>query len=190
MVSLPTYYENTIMDCEFSVSERDYADAWLLYQSRFGRLKGKNMKTVLCMVLAVLSGCYIPSYHSQYGTFWIPAMVALAALAGAVYVQILLPQRVLARGGELYRSNGFLSLPSHLQLYRDSYCEENEYEKIVGHWTDHLGCSETNSLFVVMGGWDRELLVIPKRNLTPEELQRVSEHFQNTFVEKYRLYKS
>lgn len=187
---MPTYYENTIVNCGISVSEQDYTGAWLLYQSRFGRLKGKNTKTVLCMVLAVLSGCYIPSYLEQYDTFWIPAIVVLAALAGAVYFQILLPQKVLARGRELFRSSKFLSLPSQLQLYRDSYGEENAYEKIVGHWTDHLGCSETGDLFVVMGGWDRELLVIPKRNLTREEIQKVSEHFQNTFVEKYRLYKS
>lgn len=186
---MPTYYENTILGCKIAVSEQDYANAWLVYQSRFGRLKGKNTKTVLCMVLAVLSGCYIPSYLEQYDTFWIPVVVVLAALAGAVYFQILLPQKVIEHGRELFRSSKFLSLPSQLLLYRDSYCEENAYEKIVGHWTDHLGCSETGSLFVVMGGWDRELLVIPKRDLTSDEIQKVSEHFQNTFVEKYRLYK-
>lgn len=187
---MPTYYENKVAACEITVSEQEYAAAWTLYQARFGRLKGKNLKTFLCMALAVLSGCYIPTYLAQYDSFWIPAAVVLIGLAGAVYFQILLPQQEMGYGRELYRNSKFLSLPAQISLYRDSYCEENQYEKIVGHWTDTLGCSETKQLFVVMGGWDRMLLVLPKKNLTPEETQRVSEHFQNTFVEKYKLYKN
>lgn len=186
---MPTYYENAVAQAEFSLTGEEYASAWLLYQSRFGRLKNNTLKTVLCVVVAILSGCYIPSYLTQYATFWIPAAVAAAALAAAVYFQILLPREEYKKGLTLFSNSRFLALDAKVELYRDSYVEENRYEKITGHWTDTLGCSETKELFVVMGGWDRQLLVLPKRTLSPQDTGAVSSHFQNTFVRSYKFHK-
>lgn len=183
---MPTFYEgDAIAEFENPVSEEEYALAWRLFQEKQGSLRQKELFSLLFALAAVASLLYLPTYSAKYATFWIPILIVALCLLGIVWQQVLLPGRVKRRGMETYRSNRLLSLPARVRLYRDSYQERNQYERIEGHWTDMSGCVEGNTLFVVTGGWDRSLLVIPKKNLSEEQVRRVSDHFQNTFVKKY-----
>lgn len=182
---MPTYYENHVATFENSVTREEYLQAWMLDQAVNGRLRNRGGKTILLAVVAALCLFYMPYYSSLYGTVWIPAGVAAACVLAAAYYQVWLTHWAQKRAAVCFESNRLLSQTAQVSLYRDSYTVENEYEELQGHWTDNTACVETGELFVITGGWDRPLLVIPKHNVGPEQVQQVSEHFERTFVKKY-----
>lgn len=186
---MPTFYEGeAFLTLENSVSEEDYVHAWRLYQDRFGALRHREFWVMGAgVLLAVYALCYLYPAWPVLWTDFLPVVLLLALIAVFLFVQPYAAQR---EGQARYRQNQLLQLPMELQLYRDSYIEQNEYERLQGHWTDMNGCVETAALFVAMGGWDRRLLVIPKRSLTEAQVETLRAHFQDAFARKfYRIQK-
>ena len=67
---------------------------------------------------------------------------------------------------------------------------KSDVEQYTGHWTDNTACVESPRLFVLTGGWDRNLLILPKRSLTDQQVEQLREHFERTFVRRYVRRKS
>ena len=112
-------------------------------------------------------------------------MLAAGCGFAIFYYGFLLPHWVSQQGEASFDSQKLLGEPCEIQLYRDSYQIRNRWETISGHWTDHTACMETEELFVVTGGWDRNLLIIPKRSLEQGQVQDVHTHFERTFAKKF-----
>lgn len=167
-------------------TQPEYAEAFALYHRQQGLLYRNKAKAAVFVVLAVLAGFILKGYYNRFGTVWVPCAIIVFCVGAANYYLLYVPEKVRKLGAEEYQSNLLLALPYTVTVYRDGYSEENPYETFLGYWADRTGCAENASFFVVMGGWDRSLLIIPKKDLTPQQQEGLTSHFANTFVKKYK----
>ena len=182
---MPTYYEGApIVNFENEISEEQYVRAWEVYQTRKGVLRGREIKCFFLFAAAALIAIWIPVYRSHFTTFWLPVCGIVICLVLCGYYLFLMPRAVKSHAQEVFRSNRLLGLPDRVEIYRDSFLVQNEYESLSGHWTDFSECLETPGLFVLLQGWDRTLLVIDKEDLPPEKIAVLSGHFSSVYVNK------
>ena len=183
---MPTFYEGSVGTVETEITREEFTAAWRLDQERNGRLKNIGVKRAAAMVvfLAVIFWG-IPAYPRYFATVWAPLILAAGCGAVLVYYGILLPRWVEQQGEACFDSQVLLGKPCEVQLYRDSYIIKNAWETITGHWTDNTACIENADLFVITGGWDRNLLVIPKRSLCSGQAEVFHAHFERAFAKRF-----
>lgn len=183
---MPTYYEGSVGSVKTQVTREEFSAAWRLDQEKNGRLKNigvKRVAAVAAFLLVLVWG--IPVYSRYFATIWAPLVLAAGSGFAIFYYGFLLPHWVSQQGEACFDSQKLLGEPCEIELYRDSYQIRNRWETISGHWTDHTACMETEELFVVTGGWDRNLLIIPKRSLEQGQVQDFHTHFERTFAKKF-----
>lgn len=183
---MPTYYEGAVSSFRAAVTREEYIEAWCLDQEMSGKLKNLSAKKLtVCALLALVLFGVMPFYSRFFSTIWVPMLLAVLCIGWNLYYALYLPRWARQSAGRCFDSNRLLAEEFEVCLYRDSYTARSRFETYTGHWTDHTACAENGALFVVTGGWDRNLLVIPKRALTGEQAAEVSEHFARTFTQKY-----
>lgn len=183
---MPGFYEGEpVARISGELRAEEYAQAWVMLEQRYGTLRTAGKKALALAVMLVLLLCLLPWYAARYASFYIPAVVAALCLFGIWWQLLYRPAAAYRRGLQNYRSNRLITLPAQLTLYRDSYFIQNQYEEKNGYWTDFAACVETDSLIVAMGGWERRMLVIAKRNVPAQEQEALSSLLENTFATRY-----
>lgn len=89
------------------------------------------------------------------------------------------------RAAAVFQKNRFWQQRCKIAFYRDSVCCETAYEKISGYWSDYYACYECPAYLVVAGGWDRHLLIVDKKQLSPGQREAVSAHMREQFANRY-----
>ena len=187
---MPTYYEGeAIAAIENYVSEDDFVSAYVNAQARRGKLQFAKIKAALFGILGVWFLLMIPAYQSSYQNWRLPVCCALVCLFMAAYFLFLLPAETRGTARAVYQSNQLIRMDHTVTLYRDSYQIKNKYETLRGHWTDIRECVETEAYFLLIGGWDRDLLILIKRPLEEEEITKLRSHFEAEFAKRYRRMK-
>ncbi|MCI9274330.1 MAG: YcxB family protein [Clostridiales bacterium] len=188
---MPTYYEGAVGSVRTAVTREEYIEAWRLDQEQNGRMKKLEIKKLtVFLLLGLVLFAVLPLYARFFTTQLAPVALALACAGLNVYYGLYLPRWAAGTGGRCFDSNCLLGQPFEVQLYRDSYTVKSDVEQYTGHWTDNTACVESPRLFVLTGGWDRNLLILPKRSLTDQQVEQLREHFERTFVRRYVRRKS
>lgn len=191
VILLPTYYEGAVGSVHTGVTREEYIEAWRLDQEQNGRMKKLDLKKLtVCLLLALIVFVGLPLYSRLFETQWVPLLLALCCVGLNVYYGLYLPRWAARMGGLSFDTNRLVGEVCDICLYRDSYTVQNSMEQYTGHWTDNTACVETPRLFVVTGGWDRNLLILPKRSLTQQQAEELRAHFERTFVRRYLRKKS
>lgn len=184
---MPTFYEGSPIEAvEQTVSAADYASAYYWVQSSFSLLHRREVRAGICLTLAVIVGSMIPLYSSRFLTLWGPFCAIIILLASAANFFFVQPITIRNWAEELYDSNALLALPQKITVYRDSVIAENGREQFSQYWTDFSGCVETKEAFVIHGSSERNLLILKKDGLSPEQKSRLSAHFADTFASRYQ----
>jgi len=184
---MPTFYEMKPVEILEQTMEADeYAAAYLAAQESISSLRKKEVKAGICLTVAAVIGALIPAYHTHSATYWVPIGAIAAAVLLAALFYFVQPSNIKRWAAELYRSNALLALPEKISIYRDSVLIENQYEQMMEYWTDFYKCVESKSLFVAIGGRERNLLVIKKQTLTEEQRNTLSAHFADAFASRYQ----
>lgn len=187
---MPTYYEGApIASFENTVSEKDYVRAWEIFEMRRGTLRGREIKCFFSLSAAVLCAVQSVAYRSNFFTAAVLCVLIAVFLLLFFYFLFLKPRSVRNYAGEVFRSQKTLALSEKIEIYRDSFRLQNEYETLCGYWTDFSECVETPGLLVLLKGTDRILLVIDKEQRSEEEKRLLSEHFSSVYARGYRLLK-
>lgn len=183
---MATYYEGgPIAVIEQTLTGGEYASGYRASGALLSSFHRRGVKAGLCLSAAVLIGSFIPLYRAKFTTFFAPACgIVLCAVFAALFY-FYQPRETERWAADLFRSNALLSLPQKISVYRDSVVIESERERILEYWTDFSGCLENERAFVLTGGRERNLLLIEKNGLSPEQEKVLSEHFSSVFARRY-----
>jgi hypothetical protein len=183
---MATYYEgDPIGVVEQTLTAEEYAPEYRAAGGILSPFHRRGVKAGLCLSAALLIGSVIPLYRARFSTVFGPICGAALCVAFAALFYFYQPREIERWAAELFRSNALLSLPQKISVYRDSVVIESEREHILEYWTDFAGCLEDGEAFVLAGGRERDLLVIKKRGLSPEQIRSLSEHFSSAFALRY-----
>lgn len=184
---MPTFYEGEpFAEFQSAVTLPQYKSAYVLAVKNSGPLHRSGVRVGLCLTAAALCALVTPSYAAKYATFWFPLCFIGVMLALAVYFGFGQAKALESTAEERFTENGLLSLPFKAVLYRDSFSVTNRCEQIRGYWTDITLCLESDTLFVLTGGWDRPLLVFPKEGMEESAVQSMSQNLASAFASRYR----
>lgn len=184
---MATSYEGSPIEViEQTLSAEEYAPEYRAAGGILSPWSRRGVKAGLCLSAALLVGSVIPLYRARFSTFFGPVCGVALCVAFAALFYFYQPREIERWAAELFRSNALLSLPQRISVYRDSVVIESERERILEYWTDFAGCLEDRKAFVFAGGRERNLLVIKKQGLSPEQTQRLSEHFSAAFAFRYQ----
>lgn len=183
---MATYYEGgPIAVLEQTLTEREYAQGYRASGVLLSSFHRRGVKAGLCLSAAVLIGSFVPLYRVKFTTFFAPGCFIVLCLVFAALLYFYQPRETERWAAELFRSNALLSLPQKISVYRDSVVMESERERIVEYWTDFSGCLENEQAFVLTGGRERNLMILEKKGLSPEQVKLLSEHFSSVFTRRY-----
>ena len=184
---MPTFYEGKPIEIlEQNVSAPGYAAAYYAAQDSLSPMHKKEVKASLCLTGAVVIGSLIPLYRTHFTSFWGPACGIVLALLLGVLFYFIQPNDIKKWAAEVYDSNALLALPEKVSIYRDSVIIENAHEQLMEYWTDFGRCIESKSAFIVLGGRERNLLIIKKQGLTEQQNSKISAHFADAFASRYQ----
>lgn len=186
---MPTFYEgNPIEVIGQTVGEDDYAAAVNAAQSTASPWNRREVRAALCVTLAVVCASVIPLYRVRFSTFLGPVCGILAFLGLAAVFFFWEPKDTADGARKIYRSNALMALPQKVSVYRDSIVTESSRERFTEYWTDFSRCVETKSAFVLVGGRERDLLLVKKAGLDPKRQAALAAHFADAFASRYQKF--
>lgn len=187
---MPTFYdEKPIEVLEQTVSAEEYAEAYYTAESSASLISRREIRAGLCVTLAVLCASSIPIYRTRFSTFFGPVCGILAFLGLAAVFFFLQPSDIRDWAKRVFQSNRLLALPQKISVYRDSIVLESDKECFTEYWTDFVRCTETPTLFALIGGRERSLLIVKKEGLSPEQTERISTCLFNAFAARYQKFR-
>lgn len=175
---------------ENKIKINDYAFAYQLYDARKGASSGKEWKASVFFVIALIMLFMILMENFNLGKVPVASIVLLICMYMCTYYIYLLPKKAKLEGEHIYKSSRLLSKSSKVEIYRDYFVMKNEYEYILRYNIEISDCIETDSSFVLIGGYEHRISVISKKYLTPEQCENISLHFKREMVRQYRQIKS
>lgn len=184
---MPSFYEgDPIAVLEQKLTQEEYAAAYVLSQEGLTPANRKEFKVAVCVAAAALTGSAIPLYYSYFYSAWLPGIVLAFFLLLGVYFAVVIPRNIREWGKTLFAACRLVQLPTKISVFRDSVRIENGTETITEYWTDFRACMENSRYIVLTGGRQRSRLILKKDGLSPADQERLSTHFKNTFVRRYR----
>ena len=183
---MPTFYEGEpIAVARQTLTAEQYARAVLFAQNHSSVWNRRGVRAAAALTAAALAFSCIPAYRYQYDTAWIPIVLGCFAVFLAAWFFFVQPENRKKRAMEFFEKNRFWKEPCKITLYRDSVSCDTQYEKIRGYWSDYSACCESEELLVVVGGWDRFLLIVAKEQIPPEQREAVSAHMRGQFAQRH-----
>ena len=188
---MPTFYEgDPLAVVRQTLTAEQYAQAAVLAESHRSIWNRRGVRAAAALTVAALAFSCIPLYRYQYATAWIPLVIGCLAVCLAAWFFWIQPENQRKRAKAVFEQNRFWQEPCQISLYRDSVCCDTPYEKISAYWSDYDACLESPAFWVVIGGWDRWLLIVDKQRTSPEQQEAVSIHLREQFASRYLRIKS
>lgn len=184
---MPGYYDSEIlMKGEFTLQPEDLAKARLVAERQLKPMARPWVRAGMLLTASVLLLAVLPQYYRWLGNAWFPASMAAILFLCALWVGIRLPKLEENALRQKYASNSFRFLPFTLQLYRDSFSLQNEYQTYEENWVDFSHCFETREYFIAAGGDAYRLLVLKKEQMTESQQEDTARCLEHHFAGRYR----
>ena len=177
---------NGIAEFDNQVKIQEYAEAYQLYDLMHGRSHGREWKSSVFFVIALIMFFILSMEHFNLVKVPAATIVLLISSYMCTHYLYLLPRKAKLLGEHIYKSSHLLSKSCHFKIERDNFTLKNDYEYIKKYNTDITDCIETDEMFVLMGGIDKKIVVISKRCLDEQQYEVLSHHFQARMVKQYR----
>ena len=156
--------EDNIPELKFdhlSIERNSFADAYFIAHSTISPIYLPIVKAGICVSLAVLSASVLPLYH----TFFSGIVVPVIAISFFLLLALFWPGIIKGRGAKIFDSNQMMSLPFSVAFFKSFFEIQNEKEIIREYWTEVDRSLETKSMFIILGGQQRPLVLIEKKNI-------------------------
>ncbi len=164
----------------------EYAEGYRLYDLRCGNSAGREIKASLFFFLGM--AMLFMLMREQFNILKLPVctIVLLICIYMCCFFIYILPNMAKQRGERIYKSSHLLSEKYTFHVHQDYFIMQNEYESLKRYYTEIHDCIETDTLFLLIGGTEKKLIVIAKRCLEQEQCETLSHFFRKEMVHQYR----
>ncbi len=184
---MPGFYEgDPFFTGEITLSPKDLAKASLLAQRQKKPASRPWVRGGMLLTASLLFLAVIPYYQAVYNEFWFPLALCLLFLLLAVGAWAVLPRLEEEEEIRRFSTDGFRLEPARVCLYRDSFTLENAFQRFTENWVDFQNCYESREYFIVTGGKNYRLLVLPKAQLSQKQQEEAAFGLQQQFAFRYK----
>ena len=181
------------MDAEFSFKSKlnikEYADGYRIFDLKRGRSAGREWKSTVFFMISMAMLFFLLMSVMDIGRMPVCAAVFLISAYMCTHYVYILPRKAKLRGEHIYKSSKMLSKEYVFDVYPDYFIMRNKNESIKRYYSDVSDCIETKNIIVIIGGFEKRFIVISKRNIEKNELEKISRYFKNRMVKQYRRIK-
>lgn len=181
--------EDNIPELKFdnlSIERNSFADAYFIAHSTISPIYLPIVKAGICVSLAVLSASVLPLYHTFFSGIVVPVISISFFLLLALFFMVVWPGIIKGRGAKIFDSNQMMSLPFSVAFFKSCFEIQNEKEMIREYWTEVDRSLETKSMFIILGGQQRPLVLIEKKNLSDEQQNKLSSFLEKVLIFKHK----
>ncbi len=182
--------ENPVLTFQNKLRIREYAEGYRLYDLIRGASKGREWKASVFFFLGIAMLFMLMMNDFNIPKLPVCTIVLLICMYMCTHYIYMLPKKAKLKGEHIFKSSKLLSKEYTFQFNKDYFIMENEFEKLKRYYTEITDCIETDELFLLIGGIEKQIIVISKRSLKEEESQILSHHFKREMIRQYRRTKS
>ena len=184
--------EDNTPELEFdhlAVERNSFADAYFIAHSTISPIHLPIVKAGVCISLAVLSASVLPLYHTFFSGIVMPTIAICFFILLALFFMIAWPSIIKGRGAKIFDSNQMMALTFSVAFFKSFFEIQNEKEIIREYWTEVDRSLETKNMFIILGGEQRPLLLIEKKNLSNEQQNKLSSFLEKVLIFKHKKVK-
>lgn len=179
-------YNTIIAEFDSKLKIQEYSRAYQLYELKYGSSSGRTWKAAVFFVCGLMVLYALGMENFDFGRFPAAAVVLLICMYMVTYYACLVPKKAKLHGEHIYKSSKLLSKPKHFIISRDCFSMQNDYESLKRFYTDITDCIETDTDFILIGGVEHSLTVISKKQISQQQIQDISRHFQREMPKQYK----
>ena len=180
-----SYYDHTILSFQNQVREKDFRQAWILWEKSAGSLRHRWLKVLIALLFLTISSFFLPGYRAHYATSFVP-ICGIALLIAFIFFQIFVKIRMAEdEADRIFGSNRLLGQPEDITITREGYTIKGGYESLKGYWAEAAQCLEAEAFYAVTGGPERPLLILCKKDIPPEKLEEFGGKMKSIFAARY-----
>lgn len=165
---------------------REYAEGYRIFDLRRGNSRGREWKSSIFFFLGLSMLFILLMNGFNVAGYPVAAIVLLICMYMCSHYLYMLPKKAKLKGEHIFRSSKLLSKEYQFDIYRDYFLMKNEYETLKRYYTEITDCIETDSIFVLIGGFEHRVTVISKRCLSEEKSEKLTELFSSEMIKQYR----
>lgn len=165
---------------------REYSEGYRIFDLRRGNSRGREWKSTVFFILGISMLFILMINGFNIAGYPVAAIVLLICMYMCSHYLYMLPKKAKLRGEHIYKSSKLLSKEYQFDIYRDYFLMKNEYETLKRYYTDITDCIETDSIYVLIGGYEHRVTVISKRCLSNEQCEKLTELFSREMIKQYR----
>ncbi len=168
------------------ISEEEYGKGCRIYDLRKGRSAGREWKASVFFALAMLMLFILMRSGFDIIQNPLSPVILGACVFMCIFYIIILPFAAEKKGRDTFRKSSLLCKEYEIRIYRDRLEMKNKNEYLKRYYTEITDCIETNEIFVLIGGIEKNLLVISKNGLQEDEKDQLSRIFRKEMIRQYR----
>ena len=163
-----------------------YANAYFIAHSTISPIYLPIVRAGICLSLAILAASALPFYITFFSGFVAPVVAICFFVLLAVFFIFIWPGIVKGRGANIFESNQLMALPFSISFFKSFFEITNEKETIREYWTEVDRSLETKNLFIILGGEQRPLVLINKKELSDQQQSKISSFLEKVLVFKHK----
>lgn len=168
---------------------RDYAEGYRLFDLKRGKSAGREWKSTIFFMISMLMLFLLLMSKFNLAKMPVCAIIMLISAYMCTYYVYILPRKAKLMGEHIYKNSKLLSKKYEFEVYGDYFIMKNQYESLKRYYSEITDCMETNDIFVLVGGIEKRLIVIAKRELTENQKEKISKLFHQHMIKQYRRIK-
>lgn len=168
------------------ISEEEYGEGCRIYDLRKGRSAGREWKASVFFALAMLMLFILMRSGFDVSSNPLSPLILAACVFMCIFYIIILPAAAEKKGRATFRKSSLLCMEYEIKIFRDRLEMKNKNEYLKRYYTEITDCIETNEIFVLIGGIEKNLLVISKNGLQEDEKDQLSRIFRKEMIRQYR----
>jgi hypothetical protein len=168
-----------------TLTEKDYCTAYCAVKRFAFPRQRRSIRAGICLTAAALAASTIPACLNFYRTAVPSAVITAAAVILAALIWFLQPAVDSRRAAAVFRSCPLMAQPCRVTVTRDHAVVQSKYENYTEYWTDFSVCVETPELFAAACGRQRDMLILKKQDLAPEQAAAISRCLAGAFALRY-----
>lgn len=169
---------------------REYSEGYKLYEMRRGFGAGREIKATLFFFLAMGMLFILMLKDFDIARLPVCAVILLVCMHMCSYYIFIMPKKAKLMGEHIYKSSRLIGRTYSYEFSKEYFVMKNKYQCLKRYYTELSDSFETDDLFVLIGGIENKLIVIPKSCMESRDAEKLSGILRKETIKQYRRLKS